>query len=196
MKAPHSFSISKSKKTSKMNITNISERFTWALKILRVKPSQSILEIGCGAGLLAELIAGKLTTGTLVALDKSASMLEKAKKRNKAFIDNGISNFMNVDFLKSQLPENVFDTVVAFNVPAFWKNPAPELALVRQLVKQTGKLYLFRQEPYDIEIGHADRAKQTLLNNSFQILDVQVKEMMPTSVLCIIAKPQIRPDKQ
>jgi ubiquinone/menaquinone biosynthesis C-methylase UbiE len=162
----------------------------WALQILGIKPAQQILEIGCGAGLLAEQIAGKLTTGKLVALDKSNAMLEKAKKRNKVFIETGISNFMNVDFLKSQLPEKVFDTVVAFNVPVFWKNPRRELELVTQLVKRTGKLYLFRQEPYEIEISHADPVKQILLNNSFQILDVQVKQLMPTSAICIIAKPK------
>src|SRR3990170_4679571 len=106
------------------------ERFKWAVELLNIKRTQNILEIGCGSGLLAEQIACRLTTGKLIAIDKSSLMLEKAKKRNNEFIDKGVSEFLEADFAKSQLQQFFFDSIVAFNVPVFLKNPVRELHLI------------------------------------------------------------------
>lgn len=38
---------------------------------MNIKPADNILEIGCGAGLLAELIACRIETGSFLAIDKS-----------------------------------------------------------------------------------------------------------------------------
>ena len=48
-------------------MTKIPSRFIWAAGLLDIKPANKILEIGCGAGLLAEQIANKLRTGSLTA---------------------------------------------------------------------------------------------------------------------------------
>lgn len=71
---------------------SIPERLLWATELLNIKPNQNILEIGCGVGILAECIAEKLTTGKFVAVDQSASMLKKARERNKRHIDRGTSS--------------------------------------------------------------------------------------------------------
>ncbi len=60
----------------------VSERFTWAVSVLNIKPTDNILEIGCGAGVLAEQIANKLTIGTITAIDKSMPMINMARRRN------------------------------------------------------------------------------------------------------------------
>jgi len=52
------------------------ERFLWAAKLLDVQPSNTVLEIGCGAGIFAEQIAHRLTTGKLTAVDKSKPMIK------------------------------------------------------------------------------------------------------------------------
>ncbi len=169
---------------------NVNERFAWAIQLLKIKPTQNILEVGCGAGLLAEQIARRLTTGKLIAVDKSPPMLEKAKKRNNEFKDKGISEFLAADFAKSQLQQNFFDSIVAFNVPVFWKNPVRELYLIRHAIKPKGKLYVFYQAPYEIDISNAEPIQQKLVDNSFEIADVQLKKLTPTSAFCIIAKPK------
>ncbi|WP_142687285.1 methyltransferase domain-containing protein [Chitinophaga polysaccharea] len=62
------------------------ERFTWAADIIAPKPASVLLGIGCGAGLLAELIAGKLSTGSIMCVDQSASMIRMAVQRNKIYV--------------------------------------------------------------------------------------------------------------
>ena len=166
------------------------ERFKWAVELLNIKPTQNILEVGCGAGLLAEQIACRLTTGKLIAIDKSSLMLKKAKKRNNEFIDKGISEFLEADFAKSQLQQFFFDSIVAFNVPVFLKNPVRELHLIRHIIKPQGKLYVFYQAPYEIDITDVEPNQQKLADNSFEIVDVQLKKLTPTSAFCIIANPK------
>jgi 16S rRNA A1518/A1519 N6-dimethyltransferase RsmA/KsgA/DIM1 with predicted DNA glycosylase/AP lyase activity len=42
----------------------INERFIWAASILSVRPTDHILEIGCGAGILTEQIAVHLKSAS------------------------------------------------------------------------------------------------------------------------------------
>ena len=165
------------------------ERFFWANNILDVQPADSILEIGCGAGLLAEQIATKLSTGKLVAIDKSEAMLDKAIKRNQCFVEKGTAHFFATSFLMSGLPRSVFNKIVAFNVNFFWKNPVRELKLAQQLLKRGGKLFIFHQAPYNITIQAAQPVINNLETSAFEILDVQLKKLTPTPAFCIIAKP-------
>jgi ubiquinone/menaquinone biosynthesis C-methylase UbiE len=166
----------------------IPERFKWATALLEIKPSGNILEIGCGAGIFAEQIAGYLTTGKLVAIDRSAPMISKAKKRNQKFIEQGITSFAQSDFLKADLPAGGFDKIVAFNVNFFWKNPAKELLKIKPLLKPGGRLYVFYQLPYEINSEAATPIRQKLLENSFKIIGVHFQQLIPASAFCIIAQ--------
>jgi SAM-dependent methyltransferase len=172
-----------------VNATDIPERFIWATEMLNISPSDNILEIGCGAGLFAEQIAGKLTTGKLMAIDRSSPMLEKAKKRNRKFIDNGRSEFIASDFLSSGLPNSYFNKVVAFNVNFFWKEPAVELEKIKDTLATKGFLYVLYDSPFKIDISAADPIVHKLVENLFDILDVQLKKLQPSSAFCIISKP-------
>lgn len=58
--------------------------FQWGLAMLNtieLKPSERVLDAGCGSGRLAEELIRRLPAGELVALDYSPKMLEQARKR-------------------------------------------------------------------------------------------------------------------
>lgn len=173
-------------------MNKIPERFVWAAERLDIQPSDRILEIGCGAGLLAEEIAGKLLRGSFVAIDQSPAMLEKAKKRNGKFIEQGISEFLLSNFAKASLPETRFDKIVAFNVNFFWKNPKTALQKIREMLVEEGKLYVLYQSPFEIDLAAAQPVKKKLLENSFDILDIRLKKFSPAAAFCIEAKPSVQ----
>ena len=100
-------------------MATIPERFKWAAGLMNLKPEDNVLEIGCGAGLFAEEIAQRIISGSITVIDKSAAMVEKAKKRNQRYMGKQIKNFIVNDFSESQFPANYFDKVVAFNVRFF-----------------------------------------------------------------------------
>lgn len=95
------------------------KRFIWATLVLDLKPDEQVLEIGCGAGILAELIAHKLTTGKITAIDQSVPMITLASKRNQASLATGKVIFKIGNFSKIHLPQAAFDKVVACNVNFF-----------------------------------------------------------------------------
>lgn len=160
----------------------INERFLWALDVLGIKPSDHLLEIGCGAGILAEQIAGGLAGGSITALDSSEAMIKIASRKN---ITN--ARFITSDFANAALPDNAYNKVLAFNVNFFWKEPAAELALIRKCLKRNGKLFVFYQAPYDITIDAAKPVEEKLLKNRYTIVDTVFKKMNPASAFCIIA---------
>lgn len=169
----------------------INERFPWALATLNLKPTDHLLEIGCGSGILAELVASHLTEGRLTAVDQSAASIRMAMKRNQRFIASGHSEFIQEAFAKTELSAQSYDKVLSFNLNVFWKDPQKELQLIRDcLIPENGFFYLFHQAPYDITIAAAEPLKKKLIHNSFHIVDTIFKKMNPVSAICVIAKPQ------
>ena len=167
---------------------NIPERFLWAKELLQIKTGDHVLEIGCGAGLLAEQICGQLSKGSLVAVDKSAPMIEKAKKRNSDFVEKGFASFIVSDFKNCELPLSYFDTIVAFNVNLFWKDSLQEFEKIKRIIKHSGRLYVFYQAPYEITKASVLPIQQQLRKHSFEVLYTEMKKLVPTSACCISAK--------
>lgn len=174
---------------NKNTYTSVPKRFIWAVDMLEVQPSHHILEIGCGVGLMAEVIGSKLADGKLVAIDKSSFMIDKAKRRNKSLIADGVSEFLTADFLKIDVKPSSFDTIAAFNLNFFRKDPAKVLQRVKQFLKPGGKLFIFFQDPYEITISAADLITDKLTAHGFAVTDTILKELTPTSAICVVAVP-------
>src|SRR5215211_7786601 len=66
-----------------------SERFLWAVDTLQVRPTDRVLEVGCGHGVAVSLVCERLTTGTITAIDRSPKMIEMATRRNREHVDAG-----------------------------------------------------------------------------------------------------------
>jgi ubiquinone/menaquinone biosynthesis C-methylase UbiE len=165
------------------------ERFLWAAGLMNIQPDDHILEIGCGAGLLAGQIAIQLANGKLVAIDRSEAMLLKAQQRNREHVNSSRLKFLKGDFAELSLHEDAFDKVVAFNVSFFGKDPARALSLIRKVLKRGGCLYVFYQYPYDITLEAALPLRRKLEEHNFSILEVQLKQLRPTAAFCIKARP-------
>ncbi|HEY6463985.1 MAG TPA: class I SAM-dependent methyltransferase, partial [Polyangiaceae bacterium] len=58
-------------------------QLAWGTKVLErlaLRGDETVLDAGCGAGRLTELLAERLPRGHVVALDASAPMLAKARE--------------------------------------------------------------------------------------------------------------------
>lgn len=150
----------------------IPERLRWAVETLDVQPDDRILEIGCGRGVAVQLIGDKLTTGTVTGIDRSATMIEFARRRVNSeratlltrAIEDGV--------------EGVYDKVFAVNVNLFWtRSPARELDLIKALLAPAGALYLF----YDRRVGELGEAVGAALTDSGFAVTVTAKP----SLLCV-----------
>jgi cyclopropane fatty-acyl-phospholipid synthase-like methyltransferase len=124
----------------------IPERFSWAVETLAVKGGDSLLEIGCGRGVAVGLIALKLKTGHILAIDRSAAAVAAAKRNNEAWEAQGRVSFRQKAFAGLAEAEP-FDKIFSINVNVFWTDPRAELPLLAELLKKDGRLYLFYEPP-------------------------------------------------
>jgi cyclopropane fatty-acyl-phospholipid synthase-like methyltransferase len=127
----------------------IPARIAWAVDQLAVGEADRILEIGGGRGVAAAVICARLTRGSYLGIDPSETAVRASAVRNREQLERGTARFEQQglqDVDPTRLPR--FDKVFAINVNLFWTRSAQqELALIRQLLKDQGQLYLFYDKP-------------------------------------------------
>jgi SAM-dependent methyltransferase len=132
-----------------MATTAVPERILWAVEVLGPGPDDHLLEIGCGPGVAVALICERLVGGQIVAIDRSATAISRASKRNADHVAAGKAVLQTVALEQLQPAEVLggrdgFDKVFAMNVNLFWvRSAARELELIKDLLGPGGALYLF-----------------------------------------------------
>jgi trans-aconitate methyltransferase len=98
----------------------LSPRLASIVNALPLQPHSRVLEIGCGPGAAARAVAARLTTGHILAIDRSATAIAQAEV---AAIDEIASGRMSVrqvagQDLVLQAHEEPYDIVFAVRVGA------------------------------------------------------------------------------
>ncbi|GAA0995245.1 hypothetical protein GCM10009555_089050 [Acrocarpospora macrocephala] len=137
-------------------------RLSWAVDALDIVPTDHILEIGCGSGTAVSLISSKLTTGKVVALDRSPKMIALAERRNHDAVTAGKAIFRTADFENADFVGEQYDKILAVNVNLFWvRHPTHEMALIEKLLKPEGFFFLCYEPPS----GRAPALSEKLLTH-------------------------------
>ncbi len=124
-----------------------SDRLAAIVRDLMVEPHHRVLEIGCGHGVAATYICQQLQTGHLLAIDRSATMIEAARRRNAAFITAGLATFQVGDFETLELGEQRFDRILAVRVRLFHDWPGPARELAERWLAPGGRILAVYDEP-------------------------------------------------
>jgi trans-aconitate methyltransferase len=123
----------------------VPERIRLAVHQVDPRPGEQILEIGCGPGVAAVLVADRIDGGHLVAIDRSATALERATARNADRLDR--VSFVHTDLAGFE-PDRVFDKAFCVNVNVFWTRPAdPELEVLTGCLRPGGQLFVCYESP-------------------------------------------------
>ncbi|MFP5022400.1 SAM-dependent methyltransferase [Pseudonocardia phyllosphaerae] len=67
----------------------LSPRICRILDILPIEPTSRVLEIGCGPGVAARAIAEQLTTGFVLAVDRSPTAIAQLERTGAALVASG-----------------------------------------------------------------------------------------------------------
>ena len=163
------------------------DRFAWALETLAIQPSDQLLEIGCGHGLMVGPVCDALGRGRLLAIDRSKTMIAAASKRNRAALASGKVEFRAVALADADFGRRRFTRIFAINVNLFWLDPALELALIRKILRPGGTLYLFFQPPTEVKAREvAARLQDTLKEHRFAVRHMAFS---PPALFCAMASP-------
>ena len=98
----------------------LSRRLAALVDGLPLHPDLRVLEIGCGPGAAARAVADRLTTGQVLAIDRSAVAVEQAVRASADRPDDGRLRFRHVaaEDLALEPGEQPYDLVLAFRVGA------------------------------------------------------------------------------
>ncbi|MET9389266.1 class I SAM-dependent methyltransferase [Streptomyces sp. NPDC006624] len=131
-----------------MTANGVPKRLTWAVELLDPAPGDRVLEIGCGRGVAVSLLLGRLTTGTVTAVDRSATAVEAARRRHHAAVADGRAVFHVRSLADADFTAGSFDRVLAVNVNLFWTGAADaELTALRRWLTPGGLLCLCWEPP-------------------------------------------------
>ncbi len=165
---------------------NFPERFIRALSVIDPRPDQHFLEIGCGTGILAGMIADKLHTGRITALDKSPVMIQKACARNQQHIASSRLQLLSGDIKDRNFVHRSFDAIIAFNVNFFQKSH-PQILALQDALRPSGSLYIFQQDPPGRDNHTIPAIERTISECGFLIQKKECHELRPSPVYAIIA---------
>jgi SAM-dependent methyltransferase len=119
------------------------ERIVWAVELVDPGPAESLLEIGCGPGVAAGLVCERLSTGRLLAIDRSVVAVERTANGNVAHIAAGRLEVRKSALQKLRLPAGSLDKAFSVDVDLFWTGRADrELAVLHAALRPGGQLYV------------------------------------------------------
>jgi ubiquinone/menaquinone biosynthesis C-methylase UbiE len=126
----------------------VSERLQRVVDRLDIQPGDRVLEIGCGHGVAATLVCERLGEGgRLTAIDRSAKMIEAAERRNAAYVEAGVAEFLVMKLEELDLGERRFDKAFAVRVGLFHREPRRARELVERWLAPGGTLLAVFDEP-------------------------------------------------
>ena len=166
----------------------IPPRIKWAVDLMDPRPSDSVLEIGCGSGHAADLICRRLEgRGRLFAIDRSEAGVDRTKKRCAAHIEAGKLTVRQIDLATLRVPVKRLNKVFAFNVNLFWvRRCDDEVALLHERVLPGGAVYLFYEASRpELVPNIVTKASKALTDGGFR---VSLVEQKAPPVVAIIGK--------
>jgi ubiquinone/menaquinone biosynthesis C-methylase UbiE len=125
----------------------LTERLRSVVEQLDIRPNDRVLEIGCGHGVAATLVCERLDGGRLTAIDRSAKMIQAARRRNAASVEAGKAEFLVATLEEVDLGDRRFDTIFAVRVGLFHREPERARRLVERWLAPGGTISAFYDSP-------------------------------------------------
>jgi cyclopropane fatty-acyl-phospholipid synthase-like methyltransferase len=172
-----------------VNRPKATERLAWAVDRLDVQPRDRLLEVGCGHGVAVSLVCERLAGGTITAIDRSATMIDRARRRNADHVAAGVATLQTAALADADLGDARFDKVFAIHVGVFTRgNPGRELEVVRRHLAPGGRLLLIDQPLVPDRTGeHVERVARVLEEHAFTVTDRVVEDLPAARIGCVVA---------
>ncbi len=137
---------------------------------LRLKPGQTICDLGCGNGYHALLMAPLVVPGgKIIGVDIQQEMLDDLKKRAALSKVTNVETILG-DVHDPKLPPDSCDVILLVDVYHEFSHPEPMLAAMRAALKPEGVVALveFRAEDPDIPIRPEHKMSKTQIRKEWE----------------------------
>src|SRR5437868_6848695 len=104
-----------------MNVTH-STLTDWGLSHVRIKPSSTILDVGCGGGATVRKLASLAPHGLVHGIDYAPGSIAVARKLNAELITAGRVEIRRASVSQLPFADSTFDLVTAIETQYYWPN--------------------------------------------------------------------------
>lgn len=110
----------------------------WVLDLLQINPPDLVLEVGSGPGVALELAATRAYLGRAVGIDPSDTMLEMARRRNRAQIEARRVELHHGRVERLPFEDATFDKAMTMNSLHLWPDPVAGLREIKRTLRAGG----------------------------------------------------------
>ncbi len=114
----------------------------WAVWLLRVLPTDHILEIGFGPGTTIQRLAALAPEAQIAGIDFSRTMVKVSRKRNARAIKAGRVTLCYGDAVKLPFADQSFDKALSIHTLYFWQEARLALTEIYRVLMPGGMLIL------------------------------------------------------
>ena len=118
---------------------------SWVIKLLDIGPSESVLEVGFGPGVIIQRLSN--LAGHVAGIDPSQEILQQARVRNAQAIGSGRVDLRHGSVETLPFDNNTFDKAIAINSMQVWPDAGAGLREIWRVMKSDGRI-AFGFTPY------------------------------------------------
>jgi SAM-dependent methyltransferase len=114
----------------------------WTMNLLEVQPTDTVLEVGFGAGQAIKLAAEKASDGRVMGIDLSELKVRVATRRNAQAVKAGRVALAQGNMTALPFEDQHFDKIMTIHTFYFWSEPAQPLSELYRVLKPGGRLVI------------------------------------------------------
>jgi ubiquinone/menaquinone biosynthesis C-methylase UbiE len=119
------------------------------LELMELRPTDSVLDVGCGAGWLARVIAARVPEGRIVGMDISDEMVRRARR---ACAELGHAMFVVGAVDEIPWESSFFTRAISVESAYYWPDPARGLSEILRVLREGGSAWVlinyYRDNPH------------------------------------------------
>jgi SAM-dependent methyltransferase len=117
----------------------------WGLSHVRLEPTFTMLDVGCGGGRTIDTLATVATGGKVYGIDYSPASVDTARRTNAAWIEKGRVDLRQCSVSTLPFPADTFDVVTAVETHYYWPNLDADLREILRVLKPGGALVIIAE---------------------------------------------------
>jgi ubiquinone/menaquinone biosynthesis C-methylase UbiE len=114
----------------------------WVIELLEVGPTDRVLEVGFGPGVVIQHLSKSVSAGHVAGIDQSQEMVEQARARNAIAIQRGHVDLRYGSVESLPFDNDSFDKALAINSMQVWRDAIAGLREIRRVMKSGGRVAL------------------------------------------------------